>query len=74
MRLILEILWYTALISLVRHWYLDGMGIKIKLFSYNNKANVRDLLAATSLVILLNLDSNHRFFHFSARVTLKFDG
>ena len=45
---------------MVRHWYLDGMGIKIKLFSYNNKANMRDLLAATSLVILLKLDSNHR--------------
>ena len=39
---------YIALISLVRHWYLDGMGIKIKLFSYNKAANLRDLLAATS--------------------------
>ena len=28
----------------------------------NNKANLRDLLAATSLVILLKLDSNHWFF------------
>ena len=37
-----------------------------------NKANRRDLIAATSLVILLKLDSNRRFF--SARVTLKFDG
>ena len=46
----------------IRHWYLDGMGIKIQLFSYNNKANLRDLSAATSLVILLKLDSNHRFF------------
>ena len=36
-----------------------------------NKANLRNLIAATGLVILLKLDSNRRF---SARVTLKFDG
>ena len=36
-----------------------------------NKANLRDLIAATGLVTLLKLDSNRRFF---ARVTLKFDG
>ena len=36
-----------------------------------NKANLRDLIAATGLVILLKLDSNRRFF---ARMTLKFDG
>ena len=36
-----------------------------------NKANLRDLIAATVLVILLKLDSNSRFF---ALVTLKFDG
>ena len=36
-----------------------------------NKANLRDLIAATGLVILLIWDSNRRFF---ARVTLKFDG
>ena len=29
---------------------------------YNKKANLRDLIAATGLVILLKLDSNHRFF------------
>ena len=28
----------------------------------NNKTNLRDLVAATGLVILLKLDSNHRFF------------
>ena len=28
----------------------------------HNKANLRDLIAATGLVILLKLDSNHRFF------------
>ena len=36
-----------------------------------NKANLRDLKAATGLVISLKLDSNHRFL---AGVTLKFDG
>ena len=36
-----------------------------------NKANLRDLIAATGLVILLKLDSNRVFF---ALVTLKFDG
>ena len=36
-----------------------------------NKANLRDLIAATGLVILLKFDPNHRFF---SRVTLKFDG
>ena len=30
--------------------------------SWHNKANLRDLLAATGLVILLKLDSNRRFF------------
>ena len=38
--------------------------------SEHNKANLRDLIAATGLVILLKLDSNHRFF---SHVTLKFD-
>ena len=28
----------------------------------NNKANLRDMIAATGLAILLKLDSNHRFF------------
>ena len=36
-----------------------------------NKANLRDLIAATGLIIFLKLDSNHQFF---ARVTMKFDG
>ena len=36
-----------------------------------NKANLRDLIAATGLIILLKFDPNH---HFSACVTLKFDG
>ena len=30
--------------------------------SHSDKANLRDLLAATSLVVLLKLDSNRRFF------------
>ena len=36
-----------------------------------NKANLRDLIAATDPVILFKLDLNRRFFD---RVTLKFDG
>ena len=49
-----------------------------------NKANLRDLIAATGLVILLKLDSNHRdtvwkrliwvkIDDFFSRMTLKFD-
>ena len=40
-----------------------------EMLKYNNKANLRDLIAATGLLILLNLDS---IVDFSARVTLKF--
>ena len=36
----------------------------------SNKANLRDLIAVTGLVILLKLDSNHPFF---SHVTLKVD-
>ena len=45
---------------------------QIKNKSYNdlNKANLRDLITATSQVILLKLDSNRQF---SAHVTLKFN-
>ena len=42
-----------------------------RIFPIIIKANLRDLIAATGLVILHKLDSNRRFF---ARVTLKFDG
>ena len=35
---------------------------KIRNIHYNNKANLRDLIAATGLVILLKLDLNRRFF------------
>ena len=49
--------------------------IKIKykhlIKTINNKANLRILIAATGLVILLKLNSNRWFF---TRVTLKFDG
>ena len=38
-----------------------------------NKANLRDLIAATGLVILLKFDPNHRFSS-PWRATLKFDG
>ena len=47
---------------------VDSSNVNFK----NNKANLRDLIAATGLLILLKLDSNRRFF--LARVTLTFDG
>ena len=48
------------------------MELDLKIMELNwNKANLRDLIAGTGLVILLKLDSNCRFF---AHVTLKFDG
>ena len=40
-------------------------------YTNDNKANLRDLIAATGLVILLKLDSNSRL---SAPMTLKFNG
>ena len=40
-------------------------------FNMINKANLKDLIVATGLVILFKLDLNHGF---SAHVTLKFDG
>ena len=48
-------------ISLVWVRHLEcRIGENIK--AYNNKANLRDLIAATGLVILLKFDPNHRFF------------
>ena len=41
------------------------------IISWRNKANLRDLIAATGVVILLKMDS---IIDFSARTTLKFDG
>ena len=51
-------------------WFLEPCDLEIWRMTLN-KANLRDLIAATSLVILLKLDSNRRF---STRVTYKFDG
>ena len=36
--------------------------LSLELESFHNKANLRDLIAATGLVILHKLDLNHRFF------------
>ena len=36
--------------------------LHVKKWVYSNKANLRDLIAATGLVILLKLDLNRRFF------------
>ena len=67
-----------AKITFIHGWFVTKENIY-------NKANLRDLIAAIGLVILLKLDSNHRFFsretpnlaqnrRFFSRVTLKFDG
>ena len=39
-----------------------GRNQSVAKFNKNNKANLRDLIAATGLVILLKLDSNRQFF------------
>ena len=53
----------------IPHFIMNA--ITYSYFMLANKANLRDLIAATGLVILLKLDSNRQFF---ARVTLKFNG
>ena len=52
-----------------QHFYLKGPNFQeiwksqsLKIFTFKNKANLRDLIAATGLVILLKFDPNHRFF------------
>ena len=50
-------------------WLLELCDLEIWQMTLN-KANLRDFIAATSLVILLKLDQNDRFF---ACATLKFD-
>ena len=42
-------------------WYLEPCNLEIWWMTLN-KANLRDLIAATGLVILLKFDPNHRFF------------
>ena len=48
---------------------VQGYLVEIRYSCRRKKANLRDLIAATGLIILLKLDSNHRFF---SHVTLKF--
>ena len=36
--------------------------VSLQILDIQNKANLRNLIAATGPVILLKLDSNHRFF------------
>ena len=51
-------------------WHRAVNSCKTKTFFFKNKANLRDLIAATGLVI-----SNWiQIVNFSARVTVKFDG
>ena len=42
-------------------WFLEPCDLEIWQMTLN-KANLRDLIAATGLIILLTLDSNNRFF------------
>ena len=41
---------------------LQDLNCHFSMSKINNKANLRDLIAATGLVILLKFDPNHRFF------------
>ena len=44
-------------------WYWNKYNhIHLRIWAKTNKANLRDLIAATGLVILLKFDPNHRFF------------
>ena len=52
---------YDVIVMGVSKFYnFEGTGAKF--YSKLNNANLRDLIAATGLVILLNLNSNRRFF------------
>ena len=65
---------FTKMLCKIYLHYKGKVNKKIKTLPIQfwiNKANLRDLIAATSLVILLKFDPNHPF---SACVTLKFDG
>ena len=60
-------------LEFLEHDYNSHAGILVvylQRFIFCNKSNLRDLIAATGQVMLLELDSNRQF---SARVTLKFD-
>ena len=64
--------WWFFLLKIQIRWKIWLFIIQLKVSRLKkNKANLRDLIAATGLVILLKFDPNHRFF---SRVTLKFDG
>ena len=52
--------------------FIYASDVLVYLIHSKIKANRKDLIASTGLVILLTLDSNRRIF--LARVTLKFDG
>ena len=52
------------------HWLGDNQAIKQDVIKLANKANLRDLKAATGLVISKWI----QIVYFSARVTVKFDG
>ena len=49
-------------IPLIKDQWCRGLMLPAWTSHLNNKSNLRDLIAATGLVILLKLDSNRRFF------------
>ena len=56
--------WRVSLLkySQCKEFFFNLMHPKNTCIYIHNKANLRDLIAVTALVILLKLDSNHRFF------------
>ena len=48
--------------NIIVQFTFQAGSIQIKQWKIRNKANLRDLIAATGLVMLLKLDSNRRFF------------
>ena len=59
--------WRKITHSVCHHWYSANLKSVLSHQAVVNKANLRDLIAAAGLVILLKLD-------FSPQLTLKFDG
>ena len=47
---------------IITRWSVKAFVMEVYCGAHVNKANLRDLIAATGLLILLKLDSNRRFF------------
>ena len=53
---------YNKMIEELRSAAKLGMMMMTMMMTMINKANLSDLIAATSLIILIKLDSNRQFF------------